>query len=106
MDRQVCRIRYAQAGTCSNPPLTHRARTEMPDSRIAFSHKLKSAAYLIRFRTNTMGADSGESGTRTALATAANTASDGRGVPGPSDRIVLVEEPCVAQPYEHSVIRF
>jgi hypothetical protein len=37
---------------------------------------------------------------------AANTASDGRGVPGLSDRVVLVEEPCVAQPYEHSVIGF
>lgn len=37
---------------------------------------------------------------------AANTATDGRGVPGLSDREILVEEPCVAQPYEHSVIGF
>jgi hypothetical protein len=50
--------------------------------------------------------DTGGSRARTAFATAANTASDGGGGPGLSDREILVEEPRVAQPYEHSVIGF
>lgn len=50
---------------------------------LRFRANSKSAEYLIRIQTNIVGlADSVGSGARTALATAANTATDGRRVRG------------------------
>jgi len=86
------------------PTLTAHPRTEEFEA-VLFQPKQVRAYAMFRLQgakndINTMGRG------QRRIRGAANTASDGRGVPGPSDRVVLVEEPCVAQPYEHSVIGF